>query len=123
MPTTSFAAFAQQADYSLLEALQPDPQASGDGHDHRPRQVFSGHYVPVTPSPLPAPQYVAHSRTLFQELGLSEALAHDAEFQRLFSGDITVAQAPMRPSKRPPPMAAAKQPASCSYMPAGWSRG
>ena len=97
MPTTSCAAFAQQADYSLLEALQPDPQASVDGHDHRPRQVFSGHYVPVTPSPLPAPQYVAHSSTLFQELGLSEALAHDAEFQRLFSGDITVAQAPMRP--------------------------
>ena len=59
--------------------------------------MFSGHYVPVTPSPLPAPQYVAHSSTLFQELGLSEALAHDAEFQRLFSGDITVAQAPMRP--------------------------
>ena len=97
VPTTSFVAFAQQADYSLLEALQPDPQASVDGHDHRPRQVFSGHYVPVTPSPLPAPQYVAHSSSLFQELGLSEALAHDAEFQRLFSGDITVAQAPMRP--------------------------
>ena len=97
MPITTFAAFAEQADYSLLESLQPDPQATDDGDDHRPRQVLSGHYVPVTPTPLPMPEYVAHSPTLFQELGLSESLAHDAQFQRLFSGDITAAQAPMRP--------------------------
>jgi uncharacterized protein YdiU (UPF0061 family) len=88
---------AQRVDYSLLDSLQADPQASGDGHDHRPRQVFSGHYVPVTPTPLPAPEVVAHSSTLFQELGLSEALTHDDQFLRLFSGDISVAQEPMRP--------------------------
>jgi uncharacterized protein YdiU (UPF0061 family) len=97
VPTTSFAAFAQRADYSLLQSLQADPQASADGEDHRPRQVFSGHYVPVTPTPLPAPAYVAHSSALFEELGLAEALAHDAQFSRLFSGDITAAQEPMRP--------------------------
>jgi len=97
VPTTTFAAFAERADYSLLESLQADPQARGDGQDHRPRQVFSGHYVPVTPTPLPAPEYVAHSSTLFRELGLSEALVHDEQFRRLFSGDITVAQDPMRP--------------------------
>ncbi len=95
--TTTFAAFAERADYSLLESLTVDPQATGDGHDHRPRQVFSGHYVPVTPTPLPAPEYVAHSRSLFEELGLSEALAHDEPFRRLFSGDISVATEPMRP--------------------------
>jgi hypothetical protein len=55
-PTTNFAEFAQRADYSLLEALHPDPQATGDGDDHQPRQVFSGHYVPVTPTPIPAPE-------------------------------------------------------------------
>jgi len=98
MPTTTtFAAFAQRADYSLLESLQADPQATEDGLDHRPRQVFSGHYVPVTPTPLPEPEYVAHSSTLFAELGLSEALAHDETFLRLFSGDISVAPEPMRP--------------------------
>ncbi len=97
MPTTTFAEFAQRADYSLLNSLRPDPQASGDGHDHRPRQVFSGHYVPVTPTPLAAPEFVAHSRTLFNDLGLSEALAHDDQFRRLFSGDISAAQEPMRP--------------------------
>ena len=97
MLTTTFPAFAQRADYSLLASLQADPQATEDGCDHRPRQVFSGHYVPVTPTPLPAPVYVAHSPSLFQELGLSDALAHDEEFRCLFSGDISVARAPMRP--------------------------
>ena len=97
MTTNTFAAFAQRADYSLLESLQPDPQATADGHDHRPRQVFSGHYVPVTPTPLPAPELVAHSSSLFEELGLSEALVHDEQFLRLFSGDISVANESMRP--------------------------
>ncbi|MEA5443860.1 protein adenylyltransferase SelO [Cyanobium gracile] len=95
--TKTFADFAQRADYSLLDSLRPDPQASVDGQDHRPRQVFSGHYVPVTPTPLPAPELVAHSRTLFDELGLGDGLAHDDHFRRLFSGDITAAQEPMRP--------------------------
>ena len=95
--TTSFAAFAHQADYSLLTSLLVDPQATTDGDDHRPRQVFSGHYVPVTPTPLPEPEVVAHSATLFAELGLSEALVDDAQFVQLFSGDTSVAQGPMRP--------------------------
>ena len=94
---TSFAEFAQRADYSLLESLHADPQASVDGDDHRPRQVFSGHYVPVTPTAIPDPEYVAHSPTLFSELGLSENLAQDDQFRRLFSGDISVAREPMRP--------------------------
>jgi uncharacterized protein YdiU (UPF0061 family) len=96
-PITTFAEFAQRADYSLLEGLQADPQATVDGHDHRPRQVYSGHYVPVTPTPLPVPAYLAHSPALFRELGLSDALAHDEAFLRLFSGDISVARQPMRP--------------------------
>jgi len=94
---TTFGEFAQRASYSLMDSLQADPQATADGQDHKPRQVFSGHYVPVTPTALPGPEYVAHSATLFQELGLSEALAHDEQFCRLFSGDITVAQESMRP--------------------------
>ena len=96
-PTSSFAEFAQRADYSLLDSLQADPQATSDGIDHRPRQVFSGHYVPVTPTPLPAPELVAYSPTLFNELGLGDGLAHDDDFLRLFSGDISVARGPMRP--------------------------
>ena len=93
----SFEAFAGQVDYSLLESLQADPEASSDGEDHRPRQVYSGHYVPVTPTPLPEPEYVAHSASLFAELGLSDALAQDEDFRRLFSGDSSVARGAMRP--------------------------
>jgi len=97
VPTTSFAEFAQRADYSLLNSLHGDPQATADGRDHRPRQVFSGHYVPVTPTAIPAPELVAHSPTLFHDLGLADDLTHDEDFLRLFSGDITVAREPMRP--------------------------
>ena len=99
MPTTanSFQEFAERVDYSLLEKLRPDPDATADGNDHRPRPVFSGHWVPVTPTPIPEPEYVAHSHTLFAELGLDDGLAHDPAFTRLFSGDASVATPPMRP--------------------------
>jgi uncharacterized protein YdiU (UPF0061 family) len=97
VPTESFAEFAACADYSLLEALRPDPQATADGRDHEPRQVFSGHYVPVAPTPLPEPAYVAHSAELFAELGLSDTLVDDPDFARLFSGDSGAATGPMRP--------------------------
>ena len=94
--TRTFAEFSKQADYSLMDSLKADPQATSDGHDHNPRQVFSGHYVPVTPTALPAPEYISHSKSLFKELGLSHELALDEQFRRLFSGDITVARQPMR---------------------------
>ena len=97
MTTTTFTDFAALADYSLLEALRSDPQATGDGRDHSPRQVFSGHYVPVRPTPIPDPEYVSHSTTLFHELGLSDALVHDGAFRQLFSGDISASTGPMRP--------------------------
>ena len=92
---SSFAAFTQCSDTSLLKSLRADPQATSDGDDHLAREVFSGHYVPVTPTPLPEPEYVAHSRGLFRELGLSDEVAHDERFQRLFSGDISVATGTM----------------------------
>ena len=97
MSTATFAAFAEQADYSLLEALRPDPDSTADGKDHRPRQVYSGHYVPVKPTPIPDPEYVAHSHGLFEELGLDDSLVHDAQFRRLFSGDSSAVSGPMRP--------------------------
>ena len=79
-----------------MDSLKSDPQGTVDGHDHDPRQVFSGHYVAVTPTAIPASEYIVHSKTLFDELGLSHELALDEQFRRLFSGDITVARQPMR---------------------------
>ena len=43
---------AKLADYSLMDTLNPDPEATADGFDHDPRQVFSGHFVPVNPTPI-----------------------------------------------------------------------
>ena len=95
--TSSFAGFAQQVDYSLMQHLRPDPESTPDGQDHRARQVRSGHYVPVTPTPLPNPEYVAHSPELFAALGLDEALVHDGDFRSVFSGDLSNVSEPMRP--------------------------
>ncbi|WP_114993930.1 protein adenylyltransferase SelO family protein [Synechococcus sp. UW179A] len=95
--TDTFAEFAEHVDYSLLSQLKPDPEARVNGHDHQARQVKSGHYVPVTPTPLPAPEYVAHSEALFDELGLNHGLAVDDSFRRLFSGDISVNRGAMLP--------------------------
>ncbi|QDG39588.1 hypothetical protein FJN14_14420 [Alteromonas mediterranea] len=89
--------FAKHVDYSLLESLNCDPQATQDGNDHNPRQVFSGHYVPVTPTPLTSPKYIAHSETLFAELGLDDSLATSKAFTQLFSGDMSAVPAPMKP--------------------------
>ncbi len=87
---------AERADYSLLETLTPDPEATATGEDHDPREVFSGHYVPVNPTPLPHPALLDFSPTLSAELGFSEGLAQTADFLSIFSGDLEAAPAPMR---------------------------
>jgi hypothetical protein len=87
---------AQCADYSLLENLSPDPEATANGEDHAPRQVFSGHFVPVAPTPIGEPEYVAHSALFFEELGIAESLARSDQFVKMFSGDLSEVPEPMR---------------------------
>ena len=91
----NFSDFSQLADFSLMNSLNADPQSTNDGNDHKPRPVYSGHYVPVTPTPIPEPKYIAHSSTLFEELGLSSDLTKDKKFCSFFSGDIDVADSPI----------------------------
>jgi uncharacterized protein YdiU (UPF0061 family) len=93
---TTFDEFMRLADYSLMDTLNADPDATVDGDDHRARQVFSGHFVPVTPTPLAEPEYVTHSGTFFKELGLSDELAFNEQFRQVFSGDISAVREPMR---------------------------
>jgi len=93
---TTFDEFVRLADYSLMDTLNADPDATGDGDDQRARQVFSGHFVPVKPTPLAEPEYVTHSSTFFNELGLSDELALDEKFRQLFSGDLSATHEPMR---------------------------
>ena len=87
---------AKLANYSLMDTLNCDPHATQDGIDHRSRQVFSGHYVPVNPTPIKDPEYIAHSQSLFSELGFADSLAESADFMRMFSGDISQVPEPMR---------------------------
>ena len=88
--------FEKLADYSLMDSLNTDPDSTVDGDDHLARQVFSGHFVPVTPTPLKNPEYVTHSSTFFNELGLSNELAFNEKFCKLFSGDLSATREPMR---------------------------
>ena len=87
---------AQLADYSLMDTLNCDPDAKENGIDHSPREVFSGHYVPVKPTPIEAPVYITHSKNFFKELGISDSLATSQDFIRLFSGDTSQLPQPLR---------------------------
>ena len=87
---------APLADYSLMETLDCDPEGKANGADHAPRQVFSGHYVPVKPTPIENPQYVAHSKNLFRELSFADSMAQSTDFVRMFSGDLSRVPEPMR---------------------------
>ena len=87
--------FAEITDYSLMNTLNRDPDANVDGDDHLPRQVFSGHYVPVKPTPIGHVEYVAHSTTLFSELGFDDSFATTDAFAKVFSGDLSDVPSPM----------------------------
>ena len=86
----NFNDFLNQADFSLIKTLNADPQSTVDGNDHSPRQVYSGHYVPVTPIALTSPKYITHSREFFKELGLGDKLIEDENFTQFFSGNYKV---------------------------------
>lgn len=79
-----------------MDKLTADPDSSIDGNDHQPREVYSGHFVPVVPTPIQSPQYIAHGKTLFAELGLDDQLPLNEAFKSLFCGDLSNAPAPMR---------------------------
>jgi uncharacterized protein YdiU (UPF0061 family) len=86
---------ATLASYSLMNTLNCDPDGTENGVDHSPRQVFSGHYVPVNPTPIKDPEYVTHSKNFFSELGFADSLAESPDFVRMFSGDLTHVPKPL----------------------------
>ena len=83
------------ADYSLMDTLNGDPDAEKNGANHSPRQVYSGHYVPVTPMPIENPEYITHSKNFFRELGFADSMAQSADFVSMFSGDLSNVPEPM----------------------------
>jgi uncharacterized protein YdiU (UPF0061 family) len=92
-PAPSFLeAIASIVDYGFLRTLRCNPDWEKYEPNRQPRQVRSGHYVPVAPQPLPKPSYVAHSRRLLAEVfggRVDDSVARSAEFVRFFSGDLS----------------------------------
>ena len=92
----TLADLAKLANYSLMDTLNCDPDATANGADYAPRQVFSGHYVPVNPTPIKDAEYIAHSKSLFRELGFDDSMAQLDDFVRMFSGDLSHVPQPLR---------------------------
>lgn len=82
-----FQEFSASADHSWLRDLVPDPETAQHEPNRTSRQVRSGHYVRVKPTPLPKPKLVAYSERMAQELKLSKVVTSEA-FLRFFSGDV-----------------------------------
>ena len=64
--TENFSEFSQLSDYSFMNSLKADPQSTKDGNDHKPRSVYSGHYVPVLPTAIPEPKYVSIAKNFLK---------------------------------------------------------
>ena len=86
---------AQVSNYSFMNRLTCNPKVKKGGDNYSPRQISSGHYVPVKPTPIPEPIYIAHSSTLFSELGFADSLAKDKDFIQMFSGDMSNVPEPL----------------------------
>ncbi|MFK2821763.1 YdiU family protein [Arcobacter sp. YIC-80] len=87
---------AKFADYSLLSTLNSDPSSNEDGQNHFPKEVFNGHYVPVNPTPIKDPIYIAHSKNFFEELGFDDTIATSEDFIKMFSGNTSNLPLPLK---------------------------
>ncbi|XPV69647.1 MAG: protein adenylyltransferase SelO family protein [Halarcobacter sp.] len=92
----TFDELSSLTDYSFVNKLNSDPDAKFNGDNKMPREVFSGHYVSVSPTPIKDPIYISHSKNFFKELGFSEALLKEDKFIKMFSGDISNVSKPMK---------------------------
>ena len=87
MSTAPFAAFTPRLDLSFIRELRPDPQTEDFAPNQDPRDVRSGHYVRVAPTPLRAPYLIAVTEELAAQLGLTPQDCASEAFLRAFSGD------------------------------------
>ena len=85
----TFDELAKLSDYSFVKKLNSDPDAKFNADNKLPREVFSGHYVPVSPTAIKDPIYISHSVNFFKELGFSESLIKSDDFIKMFSGDMS----------------------------------
>ena len=83
-------ALADRADHSWLKQLTPDPDSAKHAPNRTSREVRSGHYVRVPPTPLSNPRVAIHSPAMAANLGIPEADVQSERFARFFSGDADV---------------------------------
>lgn len=78
---------ASQTEQSWLERLTADPEMEANQPNHSPRQVTSGHYVEVLPTPLPSPELVIYSPEVAEMLEIPPEEIESEAFKAFFSGD------------------------------------
>ena len=82
--------FIASASLSWLQQLVQDPEAGKYAPNKSSREVKSGHYVPVLPTPLPGPQLIAITPDVCGLVGLSPDYCRtSSDFTRFFSGDMS----------------------------------
>jgi uncharacterized protein YdiU (UPF0061 family) len=83
----SVASLGARADHSWIRHLTPDPETERYAPNRSSREVKSGHYVLVKPTPLRNPRTVLYSKEMLQNLGIDEADVGSERFAAFFSGD------------------------------------
>lgn len=81
--------FIKSNNPSLLNHLLADPETSRYVPNKEMRQVRSGHFVEVSPTPLPEPFLVAYSPSVADLVGFSENFCSSSDFLNFFAGDMT----------------------------------
>lgn len=82
--------FISSASLSWLQHLVQDPETTQNIPNKTSRQVKSGHYVTVEPTPLPNPKLVAVSPEVCNLIGLpADYCRHSLDFTRYFAGDMS----------------------------------
>eukprot|EP00960_Hanusia_phi_P037098 752722-Hanusia_phi.AAC.3 len=85
---SALSCLSSRAVNSILRELNPDPDQHRYTPNQQAREVSSGHYVLVLPTPLPHPKLVAYSTDTLRLIGLQPADAEQQEFASLFAGDL-----------------------------------
>lgn len=74
-----------RCDHSWMRQLTEDPERPEREPNKTSRQVRSGHYVLVKPTPLAEPFRIIHSKEMAAELGLEDEACASEEFVAMFS--------------------------------------
>ena len=84
----SVLALADRADHSWTRHLTPDPETERRAPNRSSREVKSGHFVRVRPTPLRNPRVALYSAAMAANLGISEDdVTGSSRFAAFFSGD------------------------------------